>query len=98
MPELLARCTSAELAEWMAYEHVAGPLGPERGDLLHGMLCATVANANRGKGKKAEPKDFIPKWDQGAKREPMDWRQMLASVTAMNRRMGGTDRREGGQE
>ncbi|MFC8704724.1 hypothetical protein ACFUIV_21355 [Streptomyces anulatus] len=93
---MLADIDSAELAEWMAYEHVAGPLGPERGDMLHGILAATVANAARGKGKKAEPKDFIPTWDQGARKQPADWQQMLAQVQAMNRRFGGTDLREGG--
>ncbi|WP_258038028.1 MULTISPECIES: hypothetical protein [unclassified Streptomyces] len=96
MPELLARCTSDELAEWMAYEHVAGPLGPERQDVLHGILAATIANTARGKGgRKAEPKDFVPVWDQGAKRQPGDWRQMLAQVKAMNARLGGADLREG---
>ena len=97
MPELLARCTSAELAEWMAYERVSGPLGPERQDLLFGILTATVSNASRGKGQRPkEPKDFIPKWDQGAKREPADWRQMLAQVKSMNARLGGADLRQGG--
>ena len=95
MPELLARCSSDELAEWMAYEHVAGPIGPERQDILHGILAATVANAARGKGKKAEPKDFIPTWDQGARRQGGDWQQMLAKVQAMNARFGGADLREG---
>ncbi|WP_240503007.1 phage tail assembly protein T [Streptomyces prasinopilosus] len=90
MRELLARTTSAELTEWMAYERVTGPLGPERLDLLHGILSATVANAARGKGKKATPKDFIPEWDQGPK-GPMEWRQMLTAVKAYNRRIGGTD-------
>ncbi|MFH9269187.1 hypothetical protein ACH4KN_33790 [Streptomyces sp. NPDC017546] len=91
---MLADIDSAELAEWMAYEHVTGPLGPERGDVLHGILAATVANANRGKGKKADPKDFIPTWDQGARKQGGDWQQMLAQVQAMNRRLGGTDLRE----
>lgn len=97
MPELLTRCTSAELAEWMAYEQVTGPLGPERLDLLFGILTATVSNGSRGKGQRAkEPKDFIPAWDQGARRQSADWQQMLAQVKAMNARLGGADLREGG--
>ena len=97
MPELLSRCTSAELTEWMAYENVTGPLGPERLDLLFGILTATVSNGSRSKGQRAkEPKDFIPAWDQGAKRQPADWRQMLATVTTMNARLGGANLREGG--
>lgn len=85
------RTSSAELTEWMAYERVTGPLGPERLDLLHGIQTAVIANANRGKGsRKATPKDFIPTWDRGPK-GPQDWRQMLAAVKAYNRRLGGTD-------
>jgi hypothetical protein len=81
----------------MAYEQVTGPFGPERQDLLFGILTATVSNGSRGKGQRPrEPKDFIPKWDQGAKREPADWQQMLAQVKAMNARLGGADLREGG--
>ncbi|MER6147952.1 hypothetical protein ABT134_07925 [Streptomyces hirsutus] len=74
----------------MAYERVTGMFGPERMDLLFGILSATVANAARGKGKKATPKDFMPEWDQGRK-APMEWRQMLAAVKTYNRRIGGTD-------
>ena len=91
----MARHTSADLADWMAYEQVTGPIGPERQDLLFSILAATVSNTARGKGRKAEPKDFLPKWDQGAKREPADWQQMLATVKTMNRRMGGTNEQEG---
>ncbi|WP_181384154.1 hypothetical protein [Streptomyces sp. NWU49] len=91
MPELLARTTSAELTEWMAYERVTGPLGPERLDLLFATLTATVANTARGKGRKASPRDFLLKWDQGRSKGPQDWRQMLAAVRAYNRRIGGTD-------
>lgn len=75
----------------MAYERVTGMFGPERLDVLHGIQTAVIANANRGKGgKKAEPKDFIPTWDQGPK-APQDWQQMLTAVKSFNRRLGGTD-------
>lgn len=92
MPELLARTSSAELTEWMAYERVTGPLGPERLDLLLAVQTSVIVNVNRGKGKKARPEDFVPKWDRG----PMDWQQMLAAVTSYNRRIGGTDTTQGG--
>lgn len=96
---MLADMDSAELAEWMAYERISGPLGPERQDLLFGILTATVSNGARGKGQRPrEPKDFIPRWDQGARRQGMDWRQMLAQVKTMNRRMGGADLREGARD
>lgn len=73
----------------MAYERVTGPLGPERMDALFAMLTATVSNTARGKGKAAVPKDFIPKWDRGARQ---DWREMLAAVKTYNRQIGGTEK------
>jgi hypothetical protein len=73
----------------MAYEKVTGPLGPERIDSLVAMLTATVANTSRGKGSKTStPKDFMPKWDTGARQ---DWREMLSAVKAYNRQIGGTE-------
>jgi len=63
--ELLRRIDSRELTEWMAYERVAGPLGPERADLHAAIVAATVANAMRGKkGRPFKPADFMPQWDR----------------------------------
>lgn len=72
----------------MAYERVAGTLGPERLDLLHGIGAATVANANRGKGKApAKVTAFMPRWDRR-----QGWEEQLAIVKQLNRAMGGADR------
>lgn len=61
------------------------------------MLASVIANANRGKGSRVmKPADFLPKWDRGAQQ---DWRQMLAAVKGINKRLGGSDtskQREGG--
>jgi hypothetical protein len=76
----------------MAYEALTGPIGPERGDLLHGILTATVANAASAKGR-FRPQDFIPQW--GGK-VSQHWSEMLAAVRAMNKAMGGLDLTEGG--
>ena len=55
----------------MAYERVAGPLGPERHDVLSAMTQSTIANAaNSKKGKKYEPRQFMPRWDTGEKEDP----------------------------
>jgi hypothetical protein len=86
--ELLRTHTSSELAEWMAYERISGPFGPERHDQLMAILAATISNANRAKGRKAKPEDFLPKWDQGA---TQSWEDMLAAVKTYNHRIGGTD-------
>lgn len=95
LAELLRTHTSQELTEWMAYEQVTGPLGPERADVHMAILAATIANTARGKGRKARPKDFLPKWDQGGR---MDWQDMLTAVKAMNRSFGGADLTDGGDD
>ncbi|MBA9002007.1 hypothetical protein HNR21_000889 [Actinomadura cellulosilytica] len=75
----------------MAYEQVAGPLGPDRADLQAGIVAATVANANRGKGgRRAVPRDFIPKWDR---KPQQSWQEQLAIVTVLNKVFGGVDLR-----
>ncbi|WP_436772239.1 phage tail assembly protein T [Yinghuangia sp. YIM S09857] len=77
------------MTEWIAYEQITGPLGPERGDVLHGIQTAAVVNALRGKkGRKARGQDFVPKWD----RAPQDWESMLATVKTMNKALGGADK------
>lgn len=88
--ELLRRTSSAELTEWMAYEQLAGPLGPARTDILVAQLCAVVANSQKDKkSKKAKPKDFLPDWDKG-RGEPQTWQQTKGMAQALNAAFGGT--------
>lgn len=90
--ELLARITSGELTEWMAYERVTGTLGPERNDFLHAITATTIANANRGKGKApVKVSAFMPKWDRGRQ----SWQEQLAIVRQLNAAMGGADHTRG---
>ncbi|MGW3936437.1 phage tail assembly protein T [Streptomyces phaeochromogenes] len=94
--ELLRTHTSAELTEWMAYEQISGPFGPERLDVHMAILAATVSNTVRSKGRKASPRDFLPEWDKGSRH--MDWQSMLAAVKTMNRQFNGDDLTEGGED
>lgn len=90
--ELLARVDSRELAEWMAYEQVTGPLGPERADIHAGIIAAAIHNANTGKrGRKAKPRDFIPRWDRAAQ----TWEEQLAVIRRVNSALGGREVRRG---
>lgn len=58
--EMTHRMSAAEFEEWRAYDRIE-PFGPERGDLRAGIVAATVANVNRGKGQKPfSPTDFMP--------------------------------------
>ncbi|WKV74218.1 hypothetical protein AW27_023540 [Streptomyces sp. PCS3-D2] len=95
MAELLATHSSAELTEWIAYEQITGPIGAARDDILMAILAATVSNANRGKGRKARVKDFLPTWDRTRKR--MNWQDMLTAVKSINASLGGTDLTRGGE-
>lgn len=92
MRHLLADIQSDELTEWMAYEKLTGPLGPDRGDVLHGIQTAVIANTVAK--RKARPKDFIPQWDQT---RSADWQDMLATARALTSRLGGTDTTGGGR-
>ncbi|MFX4294106.1 phage tail assembly protein T [Streptomyces bohaiensis] len=74
--------SSAELTEWIAYEQITGPIGPERGDVLHGVQTAAFVNTQRGKRQKAmQARDFVPRWDRNFEQSPED---QLALVKAMH--------------
>lgn len=90
--EMLARISAQELTDWRAYEAETGPLDyGHRADVHAGIVAATVANAMRGKGgKRFGPEDFVPPW--GGRRE-QTWQEQLAAVVAINKALGGKDRR-----
>lgn len=78
--------SSEEFAEWLAYERVAGTLGPERGD-LQAALIAAVMHGLWSK-KRRTLKDFLFKWDHGRK---MSAEEMLATIRQINRLAGGKE-------
>jgi hypothetical protein len=83
--ELLARMSSRELTEWMAYERITGPLDPRlRADLSAGIIAATIANAN---GSKLKAKDFIPEWFKRPKTPEEIWQDVMAANTALGGRI-----------
>lgn len=79
--ELLARMSSHELSEWMAFYQIE-PFGLAPADLRAGIVASTIANANRGKDAKAfRPEDFVPTWDQ-----PMEkprWESMKSKMMGL---------------
>lgn len=68
MRELLARCDSRELTEWMAFESLE-PWGDQVTDWRFARLMALVANVNRGSKNDpvAKPDDFMPDFDGALK-------------------------------
>lgn len=92
MAELLARVSSRELSEWMAYEKLTGPLGGERADHHAALVSQTVANVNRRKKQKARKlSDFLLKWSKDVQTPE----QQLSILKAWVRRQGGEVRRRG---
>lgn len=92
MGELLARISSRELSEWMAYFEL-DPFGQERADLRAGIVASTVANTARDPKKRRRqwmPKDFMPQFD----RPRQTWEQQLALVEMLNVAFGGKDLRK----
>lgn len=85
--------SSQELTEWMAYERLAGPLGPERGDYQAALVAATVANAMSSKRKRHKIKDFLLPWGGRRKRSP---EELYAAAKAWVQRSGGTITHRGG--
>lgn len=93
--ELLARTSSRELSEWMAYEKLTGPLDSRlRGDISAAIVASTVANAN-GSKKKLKPSDFVPRWFK-RKRTPEEiWREVMKANAALGGSVNRPDQ-EGG--
>ena len=61
--ELLSRCSSSELSEWLAFYSVE-PFGELRADFRSAVVACTIANSNRGKGKAYKPNDFMPNFEE----------------------------------
>ncbi|WP_432118484.1 phage tail assembly protein T [Streptomyces sp. bgisy032] len=81
--ELLARTSSRELTEWMAYEKITGPLDTRlRTDIAAGIVAATVHNS-QGPKKRAKVSDFIPTWFKRRKTPAEIWQDVLKANAAL---------------
>lgn len=81
--ELLARTSSRELTEWMAYERVTGPLDVRlRAEISASIIAATVHNAGGAK-KRARPSDFLPTWFKRKKTPQEIWQDVMKANTAL---------------
>jgi len=93
--ELLARISSRELSEWMAYERLE-PFGERRADLRSAIVASTVANTARDEKKRNrpfKPEEFMPEFKREEEEEIEPWRRQLQVVEAMNAALGGRDLR-----
>jgi hypothetical protein len=81
--DLLARTSSRELTEWMAYEKLTGPLDTRlRGDISAGIVAATVANSQGAKNR-LKPGDFIPTWFKRKKSVREIWDDVMKANAAL---------------
>lgn len=75
--ELLDRISEEERRQWMVLEAIE-PYGERRLDLLHGALCALLANIHRGPNRPPfKAADFIPDFD----RKPQTPEDMFKAMT-----------------
>ena len=89
--ELLARVSSKELTEWMAFDRLE-PFGTNTQYLGPAITSSVVANVNRPKSKKAmKPEDFMPKFKKKKKQTTGDMIGIAAHLTAA---LGGEDLRD----
>lgn len=56
-----------EYYEWQCY-FMQDPFGNERGDLQSAIIASTMANCHTTKGKRFEPRDFMPEFGEKKKR------------------------------
>lgn len=91
MAELLARMSGEELADWMAYEELRGPLGPTRGDWQAAVISSTVASTIPRRKGRARPKvaDFLLKW-KGSRSARQSAAESEAIGRELAKRVGGT--------
>ncbi len=79
---MLAKHSSHELTEWMAYLSLE-PVGEERADLRSGIVASVVANANRKKGTRPfKAEDFMPKFDKVVHEQTEEEMQLAAQTMA----------------
>lgn len=82
---MLDEVSSAQLAEWMAFESVDGPLGNRRADYLFAMLGAVMANSMRSKGPAKKIEDFLL-WPDKPELSESD---LMAKINSVFGAMGG---------
>lgn len=63
MEELQTRMSSAEFAEWQAYNRIE-PGEPYRSDLRAALISQTIANFLKSKGPMFKLEDFLLKFEQ----------------------------------
>lgn len=88
----MRRMSSREITEWMMFYQIE-PFGSDTQYIGHAITASTVANSNRGKGKKAaKMEDFMPKFERKKAQTVEQQIQFAAALTAA---LGGKVRTDG---
>lgn len=56
---MYADMTAEELVEWEE-AYAVDPWGPERAEMLHGIMCSLIDACHRTKGRPGPPKAYMP--------------------------------------
>ena len=81
MAEAQQRCTSAEFAEWIAFNSVE-PIGDVRADIQAARVCQLLAAAFGKRGRSPKLSDFMPDWWQERRPREQTPAQMAAVIRA----------------
>jgi hypothetical protein len=77
---LLSQIDARELKEWQIFSMIE-PFGEERQDLRSAMVCATLANVNRGKNQPAyKLDDFMLRFDPKPEQSPDEMKAILKMI------------------
>lgn len=79
--------SSQEFVLWQAFNR-QDPYGQWRADAVGGIIAATIANANRGKGSRSyKPKDFVMEFKPKTKPVPMTAEEISRFMNGMMRQV-----------
>ena len=99
MGELLARISSRELTEWIAYANVE-PFGEDRADIRAALIAAVIAETVRDKKKRRKPftpAEFVkmlPRFEEEKRRPRQTMEEQIRIVEMLNVAFGGQDLRD----
>lgn len=89
--ELQQRIDSAEFAHWQAYARMH-PIGEDSANIRAGVIASAITNVYRKKGSKPLTwRDFFPPYE--TRKPQSNWRTLLDKAIAINRQLGGEDKR-----
>lgn len=94
--EVMERFTEEQIVHLVAYQHLYGPITPDRLDLVVARLGMDVSSPYLKAGKKPRLRDHLIQWSRNA-RTPLSGRELLAKVRGIQAAYDRQDAHRGGR-